>query len=209
METNSTYKQRKEKGLCVKCGKRPPISGKVQCQICTDKDRAYHKEARAYFLSIGLCSRCGKNKLFGEEKECPECLAKLYENNIRSRERRGIDSKEQYKKDIQMLKEKGLCRSCRKQKAAEGHTYCRTCLEKTRERSRKYRMKKEKIGIYRSERPNYGLCYTCGNPLDRDGRICQRCSENVTKNLPVMRDNKFWRQQNRLLSKAHSNIEMR
>ena len=34
---------------------------------------------RHYYQSIGRCPRChGKNKLLGDEKNCPECRAKLW-----------------------------------------------------------------------------------------------------------------------------------
>lgn len=51
----------------------------------------------------------------------------------------------------------------------------------------------------RSERPNYGFCYTCGNPLDRDGRVCKKCAEMMKKNLPADRDNEAWRNDNNLI----------
>ena len=32
--------ERKAKGLCVECGKRPPKAGRVRCQTCIDKNLA-------------------------------------------------------------------------------------------------------------------------------------------------------------------------
>lgn len=199
--SKTTYENRKSKGLCVKCGKAQAIQGKVMCTECAEKQKIYQREIREFFKNMGLCPRCGKNKLFGDEKECPECSAMMYELNRKSRERRNVTAMDYYRKDIQRLKEQGLCRSCRKRKVAEGHTYCSVCLVKHRERSREYARKKSRIGLERSERPNYGLCYTCGNPLDRDGRVCRKCAEKMAKNLPAHRDNLSWRNNNKIIFK--------
>ena len=103
-----------------------------------------------------------------------------------------------HRKDIARLKREGLCRGCRKRKVAEGKTYCPVCLAKKRERGRIYRREKDNA-IDRSERPNYGLCYTCGEPLDRKGRICARCAEIMKNNLPDQSDNSAWRNDNKLI----------
>lgn len=169
------------------------------CSECAEEQRIYRQETREYLRNLGLCPRCGKNKLFGSERECPECRSTMYEINQRSRERRNVTAMDYYRKDIKRLKEQGLCRSCRKRKVADGHTYCNACLIKHRERSKEYRRKKSIIGLVRSERPNYGFCYTCGDPLDRDGRICKKCAEKMTKNLPKDRDNADWRNDNKLI----------
>ena len=34
---NNTYSRRKEEGVCVYCGKKPPRSGKLGCADCTKK----------------------------------------------------------------------------------------------------------------------------------------------------------------------------
>jgi len=195
----STYKNRKEKGVCVRCGKKPPREGKVMCYECAKKAKIYRQETRKFLLGLGLCPRCGKNKLFGDEKECLECRAMMYEINRKSRDRRNITAMDYYRKDIKRLKEQGLCRSCRKRKVAEGHTYCSICLARKLERDREIRKRKEKVGLDRSERPSYGFCYTCGEPLDREGRLCKKCSEIMTANLPWNRDNKNWRKDNKLI----------
>lgn len=197
--SKTTYENRKIKGLCVGCGKQQPIVGKVMCAECAEKQKIYQKETREYLRNIGLCPRCGKNKLFGDEKECPECCAMMYELNRKSRERRNLTSMDYYKKDIIRLKELGLCRSCRTRKASDGHTYCSICLAKRREQSKKYRRKNDEFYLERTERPQYGFCYTCGNQLDRDGRVCQKCADKMARNLPKQRDNLSWRNDNKLI----------
>lgn len=170
------------------------------CEKCAEKQKIYQRENRAYFRSLGLCPRCGKNKLFGDEKECPECVAMMYELNRKSREKGNFDAKEYYRKDIKMLKEKGLCRRCRNRKVADGHTYCQICLEKHREEGRKRRNIKSNDGISRSERVSYGLCYFCGVKIDSGKKICQKCTEIMVKNLPEKHsDNKSWRSDNQIV----------
>ena len=197
------YYIRKAQGICVNCGKEKAVPGKVCCQKCADKHSTYQRESRALFKSLGLCPRCGKNKLFGDEKECPECVAKMYETNVRSKTKKYGNykkfSKEYYKKDIARLTEQNLCRGCRKRQRAVGHTYCEICLAKKRAESREIRNRTKNNGISRSERPNYGLCYTCGGKLDRNGRVCAKCASKMTKNLPKKGDNKIWREDNRIL----------
>lgn len=169
------------------------------CTECAEKVKIYERETRAFLKNLGLCPRCGKNQLFGDEKECLECRAMMYELNKKSRERRNITAMDYYRREIKILKEHGLCRSCRKRKVAEGHTYCSICLARKLERGKELRKRKEKVGLDRSERPSYGFCYTCGEPLDREGRICKKCAEIMTANLPWNSDNKNWRADNKLI----------
>lgn len=168
------------------------------CSECAEKSRIDVREKREFMRNMGICPRCCKNKLFGSEKECPECAAMMYERNRKSVERRNACAADYYRKDIARLKSEGLCRGCRKRKVAVGKTYCPICLAKKRERGRIYRRKKDNA-IDRSERPNYGLCYTCGEPIDREGRTCARCAEIMKNNLPDQRDNLAWRNDNKLI----------
>lgn len=207
--SKATYQKRKTEGLCVKCGKTKAEQGKVMCYECAESQKIYQRETRAYLRNLGICPRCGKNKLFGAEKECLECTVMMYEINKKSRERRNISAMDYYRKDIKRLKEQGLCRNCRHRKVAEGHTYCPICLAKKREKGREYRRKKDKVGTERSERPNYGFCYTCGDSLDRDGRVCKKCAETMAKNLPADRDYKAWRNDNKLIFKKGGDLNER
>lgn len=195
-----TYQKRKALGVCVYCGspKEEGRGSKCMCASCSEKQRAYKDETRKFLKNIGLCPKCGKNSLWGNEKMCLECSATAYEENRRNREKRNAYAKEYYKKSMEELKKLGLCRSCRKRNVEKGHTYCSTCLAKKRERSH------GKVDIPRNERPSYGLCYICGRSLNGNKKICPQCSEKMTKNLPKMGDNIYWRRQNRLLGGAES-----
>ena len=198
--SQKTYYERKQKGICTKCGKNKAIEGKTMCQQCLDEQNEYRRKNREFFRKNNLCPACGKNKLFGDEKMCPECLAYMAEVNKKSREKHGGNSA-YYKRDIARLKENGICRGCRKRKVVTGKTYCAICLEKKRIRSKEYRRRKTGEGLRRSERPAYKLCYTCGSKLDREGRVCQKCADMMTSNLPKIHDNKAWRDDNKFLFK--------
>lgn len=205
-ERDKTYDQRryygrKEKGICVDCGKKPAEEGKVLCTECKEKQHAYKNERRKWLKETGYCPKCGINKLFGDEKTCPECLAMCYANHRRYISNRYGTQHDYYVMDMTRLKEKGLCRGCRKNKRAEGHVYCEACLQKKRENDRQRRIRKGGDGIDRSERYSYGLCYRCGNPLDNDDkRLCSDCCEKAAKNFKGIRGtNAYWKSQNRLI----------
>lgn len=61
--------ERKEKGLCVDCGKRKAMNNRVRCGICLAKDRERHNlknaelkdptKNRQYRLENHLCYTCG------------------------------------------------------------------------------------------------------------------------------------------------------
>lgn len=202
---NECYARRKSKNLCVKCGKRPPREGRVLCKECADKDNARRKEDVKWYKERHICYKCGKERVYGDEKICPECLVKAYISNKKSREKIYGSDHNFYVVNIAKLKEQGLCRSCQTRKVAEGHTYCPECLAKQNARSKKRRERERlnKVGIDRSERPSYGLCYTCGQPLDDpEKRLCAECCRKAGHKFDGHRNknrNKAWQQSNQLV----------
>ena len=56
--------ERRAKGLCLKCGKRPPAPHRSQCEPCAEKrrpaDLARHHRRTAERADQGLCPKCGK-----------------------------------------------------------------------------------------------------------------------------------------------------
>ena len=198
--TRKEYYRLKEQGKCVRgCG-RMARQGKTMCTECAEKVRKYHEDNRKWAKQHNLCPRCLKNRLMGEEKICLECLANAAITNKKSREKNHGSNHNYYIMDIARLKENGLCRGCRKKKAAEGHTYCQSCLAKKRNRRRRDYQNETKNFIPRSERRAYGLCYNCGNPLDSDKGLCEKCSLEKAKNFKGIRStNAYWKTQNQLL----------
>lgn len=130
---------------------------------------------RQFYKSIGICPRCGKNKLWGDEKECPECAAKGYEYAMKSRARLGKEhynithskwAKVAHHKRI----EQGMCTRCGKRKADYNFKTCGIC----RARDNATRSKRIKPKIARNERFSIGLCYFCDNPIKDGYKVCEK-----------------------------------
>lgn len=160
------------KGLCQRCGKVPNVEGRTMCRECMDKQVEKNRNNRIFYESVGMCKRCGKNEPLGNHKWCAECIEKSRQTN---RNRRDWDIN-WHKRVYYERKEAGLCCGCGK--PTEGKVYCEKCgaRRNLESRMRKER-KKEGIGLIpRSERISFGLCYTCGNPLDVEGKkMCSKC----------------------------------
>lgn len=200
MNKNS-YRRRKEDGICVLCGIAKADEGYATCEDCREKQRIERKKTREFYRNMGICPKCGKNKLFGDEKTCPECLARLAITRKKSMKKLGKTDMDYFRANQDRLKKEGLCRTGCGRERAVGKTYCKLCLAKHNDRAKAYSRMKTKGGLARSERPSYGLCYTCGEPIDRDGRVCKKCAEILKNNLPEKRDNPNWRKQNAMLFK--------
>ena len=56
----NAYKERKEKGLCVRCGKHKPIDGELRCSTCKNKDTSARlsREFHLTRFERGLCRWC-------------------------------------------------------------------------------------------------------------------------------------------------------
>ena len=67
--------ERRAKGLCLKCGKRPPAPHRTQCEPCSERQRAgdlarYHRRT-AERIARGLCPKCGKVPARRRQKRPP------------------------------------------------------------------------------------------------------------------------------------------
>lgn len=197
-----TRTKRIELGVCIGCGGELDTDGKW-CSKCRKKERDESKIDRDFYLSNKICPYCRKETLFGSERACPECRAKRTETVNRTREKNKIQYNANLRKSrsVQRIKRKesGKCIRCGKRVALSSHVYCKQCLIKKREYERKQRENKG-ITIPRSERAANGLCYFCGNPIDRDGRACQTCADKMTANLPEKRGGGVhWKKYNELI----------
>lgn len=86
--SNKNYnKIRKENGLCIKCGKRPPVQGKTKCSMCAANERIRSREYRmrkgididrSERPSNGKCYFCGSKIAVG--KICDSCKKKITNN---------------------------------------------------------------------------------------------------------------------------------
>lgn len=149
--------RRKEKKLCLKCGNPLDREG-TYCIECRKKITDETNETRHFLQNIGICPRCQKTKLFGDEKQCPECSAKAYKLVMASRKTEygrlqyNKNHAEWAKKKHNERIEQGICTRCGKRKPD------------------------------RSERYKQGLCYFCDNPTKDGYKVCEKHYEmNVKK----------------------------
>lgn len=173
-EINKNFiKQRKEAGLCVVCGKKLDRKG-IRCIACNDELNKYNRETWAWRLEHRICPRCGVNDLVGDEKRCPECLAKAYNSVMKSKEELGKEhckeiSRKSRNNVRQKRKEAGLCPRCGKRKPEYGFKNCSICRKKSRDNARA--KKGYCSGISRFER---GICHFCDSTLKDGYKVCEK-----------------------------------
>ena len=174
--SKALYNDRKENGLCVKCGKQNDTSG-VLCSECKDCGNKIQRKSYKYYIGIGICPRCHKEKLYGDEKACLLCSAERYSRQLnRDKERANEIRRKSGRKIYAESSAKGICVRCNKRKAVEGQKCCKMCVEK---RNAYRRAKRE--GIPRGLRPDFGLCYHCGDSVKEGQRVCAKCHEKITE----------------------------
>ena len=153
------YWERRERGICVECGKVPAFQGGRRCERHRERAREHDRKSgrqrrrQRRDPKFVNCEICGiKVRKNGNTKYCRPCSAVkagTYER-IYAERRRG----------------KGLCARCRRVPAREDRIYCEECSAK-------------RLGIHRRiyyERKREGLCTQCGKVPARENRIyCEEC----------------------------------
>ena len=164
--------ERRAKGLCPKCGKRPPAPERSRCGPCLEKDAAAGRARDARLRAAGMPRRDpGK--------------ARIAERRRRERQIAG-------------RRAAGLCPECGKAPPAPGRTVCEPCGEAQRADARaryakgkaagkryggrsvetRRRIGREKSARRRAARLAAGLCTRCGKrPSAEDGTQCAPCRE--------------------------------
>lgn len=195
------YRNRKDNGLCPRCGKPLDREG-YYCSSCLEKNRIYRQENRDFFRENHLCTECGKNKVPDGERICPECRAKRESWKKPLTEEQKLRYGSRFKTQQRMLyhdrAEKGICTRCGKRNSAPGKKKCGICLEKDAELHRRKRFDSPNIREYR--KINH-LCYFCGNKIDLQiGMACSECVEKFRKNREkYVGNNTYWKQENNLI----------
>lgn len=167
--------RRKEKNLCLKCGNPLDREG-TYCIECRKKITDETNETRHFLQNIGICPRCQKTKLFGDEKQCPECNAKAYNLVMASRKTEygrlqyNKNHAEWAKKKHNERIEQGICTRCGKRKPDNGYKTCGIC----RAKDNRARLLREPHKPNRSERYKQGLCYFCDNPTKDGYKVCEK-----------------------------------
>lgn len=177
--------------ICPVCGKREIGPRAAMCEPCG------RKAVREYYYARGICPTCKRNELYGGERMCIECRAHYAELKRKRYYADPERTKEQahaaYRRRYTRRKEAGICYRCGRRRVEGTHILCKTC--------RITMSNKERQGIPRSERVAWGLCYFCGEPLDREGRSCKKCAERCIKTLERNRPkgNENWRRANEVV----------
>ena len=127
--------ERRAKGLCLKCGKRPPAPHRSQCEPCAEKrrpaDRARHHRRSAERAAQGLCPKCGKRPLAPDRTMCGPCGAKR--NRASRKKAKNARGHRRYVR----RRVRGLCIDCAA--PAQGAARCPECARRSYLRSDEHR----------------------------------------------------------------------
>jgi NMD protein affecting ribosome stability and mRNA decay len=80
------YLARREKGICVRCGKAPAEDGRALCQECLAYMREYERNRNARLREQHICVRCGAET--DGTSYCDACREWLREYNREAQRRR-------------------------------------------------------------------------------------------------------------------------
>lgn len=178
----TTYLTRKAEGRCTKCGVllTDDRKGKSSCAACSKKNTEYKRLQREQSRALGICPRCNKNKLFGDEKNCPECRAINYIFNLHyqenNRELRNEMSKTANKKRRERRKAERKCIYCDRDisNLKDELMSCEYCRAKNRIRQKKYRPSKPKSEYLITIRKQLGVCPQCGEKTYLNYGLCKK-----------------------------------
>ena len=158
--------ERRAKGLCLKCGKRPPAPHRSQCEPCIEKrrraDLARHHRRTAERAAQGLCPKCVKRSPAPGRSMCGPCADKCNRASRardtrlraagiprRDRERARAYERERSRREADQRRAARLCLHCGKAPAVEGRTACEPCAEARRARERtRYAKAKAEGNLY-------------------------------------------------------------
>lgn len=123
------YMERSQKrrllGLCVCCGAREAIKGRVYCPDCRDAQRYSEAVRIERRKAAGICIVCGSRPAAPGKTRCEECSRK---NNQRIRG------------TIERRRAAGVCIGCGRKLSTDSlYKNCPICREKQRQYRRRYK----------------------------------------------------------------------
>lgn len=90
-QQKSLYQQRKEQGICTRCGKRKVEKGKAKCRICLEKDAEMHRKQhfdrpniKEYRKENHFCYYCGNKIDLDKGQLCSKCLERCRQNGLKN-----------------------------------------------------------------------------------------------------------------------------
>ena len=130
LKSKRRQKARREAGLCIRCGKQPPVEGGTTCAPCRDRRQAAERQQYHERRADGLCTRCGGQVLDGLSR-CAPCT--VIDERSQSPERKNMRSRKLYAE----RRARGLCTSCGA--PSQGASRCAPCAERSYHRSAHFR----------------------------------------------------------------------
>ena len=144
---------RRARGLCLKCGKRPPAPHRSTCERCAEKrrpaDLARHHRRTGERAARGLCPKCGKQPPAPGRTLCGPCgdkrnrASRARDARLRAAgmprrdpERARLYERERSRREADERRTARLCVRCGKAPAEPGCTVCEPCAEARRARER-------------------------------------------------------------------------
>lgn len=154
MPVRKYYDKLKQEGRCTICGEiiTGERKGMTYCFKCADKESKRRKkmyyENRDYCLRHRICPICQKNKIFGDEKWCPECRAKKYNQQVlrfaadpeyHNHRLEMIRNSEKKRREFRKIN--NLCSRCGEPltESDRGFVNCKKCRVRNMIRERNYR----------------------------------------------------------------------
>ena len=117
---------RRDGGLCVRCGRRPPAEGGATCEPCRETRQAAERALYASRRTANLCGRCGGPTTDGRA-QCAPCAALEAERG--RPERKNARSRQRYWE----RRASGRCTDCNE--PSHGASRCEACAKRSFERS--------------------------------------------------------------------------
>lgn len=121
-KSRRNQKARIEAGLCIRCGKRPPVRSGTTCTPCREKRQAAERRQYRDRRAKCLCTRCG-TPVYDGLSRCGPCA--VIEEASKCPERKNARSRELYAE----RRARGECTSCGA--PSQGASRCAPCAEKS------------------------------------------------------------------------------
>ena len=129
-KSGKRQRDRREAGLCGRCGRRPPVEGGATCGPCREVRQAAERKRYEECRAAELCGRCGGPTTDGGSR-CAPCA--VLEAERGSTERKNAASRKRYAR----RRARGECTDCGA--ASQGAARCEPCAHRSYERSDHFR----------------------------------------------------------------------
>lgn len=106
------YRLRADRGLCRRCGVRPPLEGLTACAECRERERLRGQRTRAALAATNVCKQCRKRPRIEDRTQCEACLS-------RTRSKRYAQQRD--------FEARGLCGYCGREPKDPAYDRCAPC----------------------------------------------------------------------------------